>query len=197
MSSDYRIISDLRYQNSFCDRADYPDVKMTDVRQIAEKAIATKTKWPRLEILRNRRDIDSAFKRVKICPVMCVILRTGFASDRLGIEDSEATVIFLCLTLPFGRRAIPAYFSPIGDDITLERRGFIPHDEVRDRADYFSSQLFVDDAIFFETELGRRKEMAISRREHVCGKLIGGFGDQRRESASGMGMDRRAYSSRV
>ena len=61
MSDDFRIISDLRSPNLFCEKNDYPEVKMADMRLIAEKAVGMKTKWPHLPILRNKRDIDAAF----------------------------------------------------------------------------------------------------------------------------------------
>ena len=70
-------------------------------------------KWPPLPVLRNKRDIDAAFKRVKVHPDMCIIVRAEFAAPLLGIEDGDATIIFLYLTSPFGRTASPAYFSKI------------------------------------------------------------------------------------
>lgn len=44
LSGDFRIISDLRYPNLFCEKTDYPEVKMADMRSIAETAVALKTK---------------------------------------------------------------------------------------------------------------------------------------------------------
>ena len=81
--------------------------------------------------------------------------------------------MFLYLTLPFGWRASPAYFSQVGEGVTLAHQSFISHDENRDGADYFSSLLFVDGAIFIEPDVGRRKDMVISCWEHVCRKLMG------------------------
>ena len=47
---------------------------MADIRLIEEKEVAMKMKWPSLKILRNKRDIDAEFKRLKVHPDMCVIL---------------------------------------------------------------------------------------------------------------------------
>ena len=67
----------------------------------------------------------------------------------------------------------PRIFPPNGGDITLARQEFISHGENSDGADFSSSQLFVDDAIFIEPDLGRRKELVISRWEHGCRNLLG------------------------
>ena len=37
LPTDFRIISDLRYTNLFCEKEDYPEVKMTDIEKIAGK----------------------------------------------------------------------------------------------------------------------------------------------------------------
>lgn len=73
MSDDFRIISDIRLTNLFCNKSHYPDVKMNDTRWIAEKAVALKTKRRRIEIQRNKRDVGAAFKRVKLHPDMRII----------------------------------------------------------------------------------------------------------------------------
>ena len=119
MSDDFRIISDLRYPNFSCDKAGCPEVKTTDIRSIAEKAVAMKTKWPHVEIQCNKSDIEAAFKRSKVHPDVCAILCTEFKRNLMGIEDDDATVLFLHLTLPFGWRGSPAYFSEIGEGVTL------------------------------------------------------------------------------
>ena len=173
MSGDFWIISDLRLPNLFCDKDDYPPVKMTDIRQVAERAVAMKLKWPHVTIMCNKRDIDAAFKRVKVHPDMSVILCAEFSATKLGIEDDDASVLFLYLTLPFGWRASPAYFSQVGEGITLAHRAFISHDPKRDGADYFSSLLFAGEAIFIEPVTGKRREMVISCWGHICRRILG------------------------
>ena len=43
LSTDFRIIPDLRYANLFCLKEEYPELKMTDIEQIAEKQ--SQQKW--------------------------------------------------------------------------------------------------------------------------------------------------------
>ena len=93
LPDDYRVISDLRFTNLHCDKADYPEVKLTDIRKIAEKSVATKLRWPRVTALCNKRDIDAAFKRVRVRPDMCIILCAEFEPPKQGIEDEGATVL--------------------------------------------------------------------------------------------------------
>ena len=102
LSSYFRIISDLRYTNLFFRKADYPEVKMTDIEKIADKVIATKMRWRGIPILCTKRDIDSAFKRASVHPDMCAILCTEFSANQLGLVNGGETVIFLYLALPFG-----------------------------------------------------------------------------------------------
>ena len=127
-----------------------------------------------MKIFCNKRDIDAAFKRVKLHPDMCVIVCTEFAENLLGIDDDEeATVIFLYLTLSFGWRASPSYFSQVGEGITVAHSEYAYSDRNRDGADPSSSKLFVDDAIFIEPDLGCREELVISCWEYVCRSLLG------------------------
>ena len=79
----------------------------------------------------------------------------------------------LYLTLPFGWRASPWYFSVIGEGVTLARQGFISDGKNRDGADFVDAKLFPDDAIFIEPDIGRRKEAVISCCGHVCRSLLG------------------------
>ena len=162
MSDDFRIISNWRFPNLFCEKTGYPEGKMADMRLIAEKAVEMKTKWPHLPILRNKRDIDAVFKRVKVHHDMGIILCAEFAAEKLGLGDGNAMVIFLYLTLPFGWSASPSYFSQVGEGITVAHQEYAPHDKSRDGADLFRSHLFVDDAFFIEPDIGKRKELAIS-----------------------------------
>ena len=173
LSGDFRIISDLRLPNLFCDKDDYPPVKMADISQISERAVAMKLKWPHVTIMCNTRDIDAAFKRVKVHPDMSVILGTEFSAQKLGMEDGESSVLFLYLTLPFGWRASPSYFSQVGEGVTLAHRAFISSEPKRGGADYFSSLLFVDDAIFVEPVIGGRREMVISCWGNICRRILG------------------------
>ena len=147
---------------------------MTDVRKVAEKAFAMKMKWPHVPIMCNKRDIDAAFMRVKVHPDMSAILCAEFSAELLGVSDDDTmTVLFLYLTLPFGWRASPAYFSRMGEGLAVAHREFRSHDRNRDGADPFDSQLFVDDAIFIEPEIGLRKEVALSCWEDICRRLLG------------------------
>ena len=66
----------MRPPNLLCEKTDYREVEMADIRLIAEKAVAMKTKWPHLPILCNKRDIGATFKMVKAHPDMCIILFT-------------------------------------------------------------------------------------------------------------------------
>ena len=61
----------------------------------------------------------------------------------------------------------------MGEGITLAHQEFISDDRERDGVDFPSSQLFADDAIFAEPDIGRRKEAVIAFWEYVCRSLLG------------------------
>ena len=74
---------------------DFREVALTDVEKIAEKALAAKLKWPHLEVMCNRSDVDSALKRIRVHPDTCAILRTEYDANILEIDDGGATILFL------------------------------------------------------------------------------------------------------
>ena len=173
LSTDFRIISDLRYTNLFCDKSDYPEVRVTDMEKIAERLVALEMRWPGLRTLCNKRDIDSAFKRIRVHPDASEILRTEFRAELFGIDDPDATLIFLYLVLPFGWRASPGYFSRLGEGISTSHREYQSGHPERDGKDHFDPLLFVGDAIFIEPSLGHRQEMVVGCWEYICKKLLG------------------------
>ena len=132
ISKDFRIISDLRYTNLFRMKSEYPDVQVTDIIQLAERAVSVKRKWSGLLSRCTKRDIDSAFKRIRVHTDMSLILcaefrERFFTAARTGEEkETEESIIFLYLVLPFGWRASPGYFSLVGNAITRAHAEFGP-----------------------------------------------------------------------
>ena len=89
---------------------------------------------------------------------MSVVLCTEFNDTLVGYDDPDITVIFLYIALPFGWRAIPGYLPKIGEGITTAHRDYSSSHANRDGADRFDSQLFVDDAISTEPNLGAERK---------------------------------------
>ena len=90
------------------------EVKLTDIDGIAEKAISPRKKWPHMDVLCAKRDIDPASERVRVRPDICAIMCTEFAAELPGVGYPDDTIIVLYLSLPSGWRTIPGYFSQIG-----------------------------------------------------------------------------------
>ena len=147
MSTDFRIISDIRCANLFCEKEDYPAVNLADIEQIAEKDIATKMRWPHLSILRNKRDVDAAFKRVMVRPDMAAILRTEFQPSILGIGDSAENVTYLYIALPIGWRASHGCFPYVGEGVATAHRDYPPTNPERHGSERLDPRLFVEDTI--------------------------------------------------
>lgn len=102
-----------------------------------------------------------------------MILCAEFDATFFGSEDENETILFPYLVLPFGWRGSPAYFPQMGEAVTRAHQAYISSDEIRVGADFPTSQLFVDDAIFIEPNLGERKEQVVACWEYVCRQLLG------------------------
>ena len=170
VSTDVRIISDLRLPNLYCDKNSYPPVYLADISEIAERAVTLKRTWPNIDVVCCKRDIDAAFKRARTHPDMCVMLCAEFRGEHFALDGN---IYFMYLTLPFGWGGSPAYFSCIGHGITLARRNFPPTNKIRDGHQDLPSLLFADDAIFIETRVGMRPEVCVSCRGSICRRLLG------------------------
>ena len=89
ISTDFRLISDLRYTNLFCIKEDFPDAQLTDITRVAERAVTVKRKWPNLPARCTKSDIDSASKRIRTHPDMSLILCAEFGGgfSRWGLKS--------------------------------------------------------------------------------------------------------------
>ena len=50
VSTDVRIISDIRLPNLFCDKNSYPPVHLADISEIAERAVMLIRTWPNIDV---------------------------------------------------------------------------------------------------------------------------------------------------
>ena len=115
LSEDVRIISDLRLPNLFCTKSDFPEITITDLRAIAERVISLRRTWPHIPSKCCKRDIDSAYKRIRVHPDMSIILCTEFHLKHFG---GDGTFYMMYPTLPFGWRGSPSYFSVVGEGLS-------------------------------------------------------------------------------
>ena len=111
LSGDFRIISDLRFTNLYCEKKAYPEAKLTDAKQIAEKSISTKMRWPHVKVVCDKRDIDAAFKRVRLRPDACLILRTEFDSPYTGDRRRRSFRVVHVHCIAFRMEINPSLFS--------------------------------------------------------------------------------------
>lgn len=108
ISTDVRIISDLRLANLFCDRENYQEIHLSDIDEIASRDITIKRTWPNAQVVCCKRDIDAASNRVRTRRDMRVLLRAEFSGRYFEIDGN---ILFSHIAIPFRWRCMPAYFS--------------------------------------------------------------------------------------
>ena len=129
ISTDVRIISDLILANMFCAKADYPEIHLADIGEIAARAVTPKRTWPNVGVVWCKSDIDDAFKIMRTHPDMCVLLCAEFSGRFSEIAGNKS---LLYLTLPFDWRGSPSYFPCAGRGVTLTHKSFPPANKLRD-----------------------------------------------------------------
>ena len=78
ISTDVGIIADLELANSFFANEAYHTPRLSDISEIAERAIMIKRTWPNATLAFCKRDIVAAFKMIRSRPEMCFLLRAEF-----------------------------------------------------------------------------------------------------------------------
>ena len=99
LSTEKRIIADLRRINLYFDQSeDYPVVLPT-VEALARKIVCLKRKFPTQPVLLTKRDIKSAFRLIRLHPQMAKVMGTemrGYHFECLG------DIVLFYGVLPFG-----------------------------------------------------------------------------------------------
>ena len=108
LSSEIRLISDVRLIGNFCDKSDYPSRINPSLMDIASRVESLDRNFPGAPRRVAIRDVGDAFKRVAAHPDCASILCTEFDGADLGFPRDIA---IFCLALPFGQSASPGYFQ--------------------------------------------------------------------------------------
>ena len=113
LSVERRLIWDGRRVNIHCPKQDYWHLDTPSIRDLATWAAQIKGEFPGVEVIGTKRDIDSAFTRVRLRRDSVRMFSTEFS---LGPSDAD-NFIFFYLVLPFGFTGSPGIFGRVMKDV--------------------------------------------------------------------------------
>ena len=157
ISSDKRVILDVRRVNLKCPKADYWQVQTPSLGDLARRFCYLKTSAPGLEIVDTKRDIDAAFTRCRLHPDAAVLFGTEFMLNTASGEN----LIFFYLVPPFGFTGSPGVFGRLMQAAQYFHRCHIHPDPERNGVDHLSAEVYADDGMFRELLLGDRPHISV------------------------------------
>ena len=108
MSSEKRLIADLRSANNYTRKEYYHATTVPNVATLAKRVEMLKIRFPGKNLVCAKRDIDSAFRRINLHPDASIIMCTEVIGSELGLPDDP---MFYYMALPFGWDGSPGCFS--------------------------------------------------------------------------------------
>ena len=169
LSTEKRIIADLRRINLYFDQSeDYPAVLPT-VDALAKKIVCLKRKFPTQPVLLTKRDIKSAFRLIRLHPLMAKVMGTEMRGHHFECVDD---VVIFYGVLPFGWGSSPSKFVRFSDAITKLHQLSGPSDPTWNLPYAFRSSMFIDDGLFIEVMIGDRRRRSVEHWESVAKGLL-------------------------
>ena len=104
----------------------------------------------------TKRDIDAAFTRCRLHPDSAVMFGTEFQLS----GDTMDVVIFFYLVLPFGFTGSPGIFGRLMQGVQTYHRSYTPSNSLWGDSKPLHAEVFVDDGMFLEAQVGQRMEIA-------------------------------------
>ena len=180
LSSDKRLILDARRVNLGCSKQDYWPLKTPLIGDLAVRFCKLRASFPGLEIRGTKRDIYSAFTRIRVRPDGEVLFGTEFAAH----STTEDSIVFFYLVLPFGFCGPPGIFGRVMGAVQFYHRSFTPQNN-RWNGDFsFEAEVFVDDGMFIESVIGHRCDQTVEIWERGADLFFGKTRLVRRRNAS-------------
>ena len=169
LSTQMRLISDVRLVDNFCDKTDYPTCLNPTLADLAKRVESLDRNFPGIPRRVTKRDVSEASKRVATHPDCVSILRTEFPGSELGLARD---IVFMWLSLPFGWSASPDYFQTCA---RLIAKLHCAHYSPSPLAGHipFVSHMFVDDAMIIDVDFPGRLEQSAAAWEECCTVVLG------------------------
>ena len=169
-STELRTISDLRRINNWIDKRDVFPVWVPGIGDVLKRIVELKRRYPSFKVWLAKRDLSNAFKRVLVHPDCGKIFMHQFMGEDFGISLNFSLGF---LALPFGFLASPAYFQLVTSTIQSIHQSQSPTQSEWNDEERFQCFLYVDDAIFVESELGNRPTECLVSWEDIAKNVLG------------------------
>ena len=170
LSSDKRLIADMRGVNNYTSKLDYHLMSVPSIQGLAKKVALLKRRFPGKSLVCTKRDIDSAFRRLNLHPDSVVIMNTELKGDEMGLTKDP---IIFYLALPFGWNGSPGVFAMASDFIRDVVGGYRSSTPNWESSMAFAIDVFVDDIMIIEPMIGRRPEMVVDSAEWAVQLTLG------------------------
>ena len=164
LSTDMRLISDVRLVNNFCDKEDYPRRINPTLSDLATRAEYLDRCFPGVPRRVTKRDVNDAFERFASHPDCVDILCAEFPGSDIGLEFD---IVFMWTALPFGWSASPGYFQACARLVTTLHCLHRPVSPITG-ALTFESHMFADGAMIIDVDLPGRLEQSARVWEQCC-----------------------------
>ena len=169
ISADRRVISDMRRINLHFESCQYYQIVVPKIQDIARRIMSLRGSYPNLPIQAASRDIESAFRLLRLRPAMVWLMVAEFPAAHCNLDGD---ILCCYLVMPFGWNGSPSHFALFGDAITLAhqqhgitRKGFLDH--------AFTSRMYVGDGIFVELSCPVLLDQAIQCWERLARGILG------------------------
>ena len=169
-SDKIRTVSDLRGVNLGVNAGDFFLIWLHGVKSTTERIIRKKRQYPGATIKVCKRDISNAPKRVPLHPDYVAIFCHQFAAQPSGLTQ-DATAGWI--SSPFGFAAAPAIFAICTEAIQKVNRSGQAHDGSWSGWSAFWAEIFADDAIFVEADIGNILNETVTAWETAYRGLFG------------------------
>ena len=169
-SEERRPIWDGRLPNLFIRKDDYFSPVLPTIKDIADHIISLKRAYPNVPLKCTKRDINAAFRQIRLHPDACALLPTEFCGLHMGLDFD---LIIGYLVLPFGWTGAPGVFAIIAETITRYHTLICPSNCLWAGDQNFRSHLFADDGILIEPDLPDRLEQSAAVWEEGSFMVIG------------------------
>ena len=156
-SEERRSIWGGRFPNLPMPRSDYFAPVLPTTEDIADHIISLKRAYPHVPLKCAKRDIDAAFRQIRLRPDACTLVPTEFCGVHVALDFD---LIAGYLVLPFGWTGPPGVFASISEIITRYRTLIFPSNSFWSGDQNFRSHLFAGAGILIGPDLSDRLEQS-------------------------------------